>query len=140
MCKLFFFLSMFGLCRMAATNATPEKRESQPEYKTSVAAASPTAPASACTYTKDANNNVILGAGCRVEDIFINAAAGDFHLVPGAPAIGNALCLPEVTTDFDGNPRPTPGRPPGQGCDIGAFQFPNVAAPAAPTNLRIIKP
>ena len=132
MCKLLFFLAVFGLCRPSA----PTKTVALPPVSASIA----TAPASACTYTKDANNNVILGAGCRVEDIFINAAAGDFHLVPGAPAIGNALCLPEVTTDFDGKPRPTPGRPPGQGCDIGAFQFPNVAAPAAPTNLRIIKP
>lgn len=92
-----------------------------------------------CTWTKDANNNVILGAGCKASDIFLDAPTGNFHLTPGSPAIGNAVCLPEVTADFDGNPRPTPGRPPGAGCDIGAFQFPNVAAPAAPTNLRLVR-
>jgi hypothetical protein len=91
-----------------------------------------------CTYTVDADNNIILGAGCTAADIFVDAANNDFHLVAGAPAIGNAVCLPEVPVDFDGNPRPTPGRPPGQGCDIGAFQFIGASLPPLPpTGLTI---
>lgn len=96
-----------------------------------------------CTYTKDANNNVILGAGCTANDIFVNAAGGDFHLKATSPAVGNALCLPDVPTDLDGIQRPNRGpntRFPGDtGCEIGAYQFnaPN-PAPLAPTNLRIV--
>jgi hypothetical protein len=97
-----------------------------------------------CTWTKDAKNNVILSSGCTAAIIFMNANAANFHLMPGSPAIGNAVCLPEVTTDFDGVPRPN--RAPNTyfqgdtGCDIGAYQFvvPN-PPPAAPKNLRIIR-
>jgi len=95
-----------------------------------------------CTATTDANGNVFVsGAGCT-SALFVDAPNGDFHLQPGAPAIGKALCLPEVPTDLDGVPRPNRGPVPGNsGCDIGAFQFvaPN-PAPAAPKNLRIIQP
>lgn len=93
-----------------------------------------------CTWTKDANDNVLLGPGCTAADIFVNAPAGDFHLIPGSPAVGAALCLPEVPTDKDGVPRPNRGPLPGNtGCDVGAYQLvvPN-PAPAAPKNLRII--
>ena len=67
----------------------------------------------------------------------------NFHLQPGSPAIGKALCLPEVPFDFDGVPRPN--RPPNTyfpgdtGCDIGAYQYvPPTPRPPAPTNLRIL--
>jgi hypothetical protein len=61
-----------------------------------------------------------------------------------SPAVGRALCLPEVKTDFDNVPRPNRGpntRFPGDtGCDIGAYEYnaPN-PAPAAPINLRIVQ-
>jgi hypothetical protein len=46
------------------------------------------------------------------------SATSDWHIQPGSAAINNGTTLSEVTTDFDGRPRPTPG----QGYDIGAYQ------------------
>src|SRR5262245_3193542 len=89
---------------------------------------------STCTFTTDKDNNVLLGPGCTSADIFVNAGASDFRLATNSPAIGRALCLPEVQTDIVGNPRPTPGRPPGMGCDIGAYQY---VTPKPPTGLTI---
>lgn len=68
----------------------------------------------------------------------------NFHLAPGSPAIGHAVCLPEIPFDFDGVPRPN--RPPNTlfpgdtGCDIGAYQFvaTNVVTMKPPTNLRVV--
>jgi len=66
----------------------------------------------------------------------------NFHLTSGSPAIGKAICLSEVTKDFDGVPRPN--RPPNTlfpgdtGCDIGAYQFVINSITNPPTNLRII--
>lgn len=97
-----------------------------------------------CTFTIDANNNVIVSSGCTAADIFVDAAHGDFRLKATSPAVGRALCLPEVPTDIDNVARPNRGpntRFPGDtGCEIGAYQYnaPN-PAPAAPTNLRIVK-
>lgn len=59
----------------------------------------------------------------------------DFHLKAGSPAIGMAICLPEVPFDADGVRRPN--RPPNTlfpgdtGCEIGAYQFvlPTVTIP-----------
>lgn len=106
----------------------------------------PTTRGSNCTWTKDpTNGNVILGAGCTADDIFVNAAAGDFRLTINSPAFGNAVCDSTVTTDAAGNPRPMPNRPAGQGCDIGAYQYtgltiqPDVAPPTV-TSLVVIKP
>ncbi len=57
--------------------------------------------------------------------------------------IGNAVCIPEITSDFAGVPRPN--RPPNTlfqgdtGCDLGAYQYVvngPVPPPGAPTNLR----
>ncbi len=48
--------------------------------------------------------------------MFLNAAAGDLHLLPTAiRAIGQGSELDEVTVDWDGDPRPSP-----VGWDIGA--------------------
>lgn len=61
----------------------------------------------------------------------------DFHLQMDSAAIGKALCLPEVTSDKDGVPRPN--RPPNTlfpgdtGCDIGAYQFTGAVVPPPPT-------
>jgi hypothetical protein len=126
MCKLFFFLSVFGICKAAPLPALSSDVFVGPSLAATVSGT--------CTYTRDSSNNVIMGPGCTAADLFKDAAAGDFRLVLGAPAIGNAVCLLEVPTDFDGNPRPTPG----EGCDIGAFQFrgTNPTRPDPPTNLR----
>lgn len=99
----------------------------------SVMLQTPTAKASACTFTIDANQNVLMGPGCTAADLFKNAAADDFHLVPNSPAIGRAECLAAVPTDFDGVPRPSQAPRPGNtGCDIGAYQFVPAAPPPGP--------
>jgi parallel beta-helix repeat protein len=61
--------------------------------------------------TKDHN---LLG----VDPIFVNAAAGDFHLQATSRAIGAGIALPAVTTDIDSVARPKEGA-----CDIGAYEF-----------------
>src|SRR5262245_20468201 len=88
---------------------------------------------STCTYTMDSNQNVILCSGCTAADLLVDAAARDFRLVPNSPAIGRAACIPQVSTDIVGNPRPTPGA----GCDMGAYQYvPSTPPPVVPSNLR----
>lgn len=94
-----------------------------------------------CTITRVPNGtcpdcvDLVLAPTCTADDIFVNAAAGDFHLIATSPAIDQAICTALVLTDFDGNPRPTPGR----GCDVGAYQFigPNPGPPSAPTGLTV---
>jgi len=49
---------------------------------------------------------------------FVNAAAGDYHLTWFSP-MWNAGGASSLTTDFDGNARPTPGSAP----DIGPYEF-----------------
>jgi len=50
---------------------------------------------------------------------FVNEAIGDLHLTTSAtPAIGHGGVLPEVPTDYDGQPRPTSSAP-----DVGADQL-----------------
>jgi len=76
---------------------------------------------STCTWTINSNHDVVLGPNCTADDIFVDAANGDFHLKFNSPAIGNALCDSSIPkTDFDGNPRPTSSN---NSCDIGAFQY-----------------
>lgn len=48
-------------------------------------------------------------------ELFVNPAAGDYHLLPEAPAVDAAISLPDVPADFEGDPRPLGPRP-----DIGA--------------------
>jgi hypothetical protein len=99
-----------------------------------VAAVGPTAVVSTCTFTKDARNNITLGASCTAADVFVNAGAANFHLVGNSPAINNATCVSFVPTDFDGKPRPTPGA---KACDIGAYQYGAAKPPPEPPkNLR----
>ena len=56
---------------------------------------------------------------------FVDAAAHDYPLVPGSPAIDAGVALPTVTGGRLGTPRPT-----GQHWDTGAFDFSPEAAPA----------
>ena len=52
-----------------------------------------------------------------VDAKFVNAAAGDFHLQAGSPAIDAGATISMVTTDLGGLARPQ-----GAGYDIGAFE------------------
>jgi hypothetical protein len=63
-----------------------------------------------------------------IDPLFINPAAGDFHLQGGSPAIDAGTALAEVTNDFDGNLRPQ-----GEGYDIGAFEHLTLGPTATPT-------
>lgn len=49
---------------------------------------------------------------------FLDLINGDYHLQMKSPAIDAGIALPEVTTDFDGIPRPQR-----QAYDIGAYEF-----------------
>ena len=62
--------------------------------------------------------------GITGDPLFVNSAAGDFHLQPGSPCI-NAGSDMYVTnsTDMDGNPRVAGGT-----VDIGAYEFQNPAS------------
>ena len=71
------------------------------------------------------------------DPLFVNAAAGDYHVDAGSPAIdagdNNAPELP--TTDFDGNPRIFDVDADGQAAvDMGAFERQS-APPASPEEL-----
>jgi hypothetical protein len=66
------------------------------------------------------------------DPLFVNAAAGDFHLQAGSPAIdaGEAMLgSGESTTDLDGDPRVVAGHAGGGATDVGAYEF----QPHAPT-------
>lgn len=126
LCKLFWFLH----CATAA----PLPALSPDVF------VGPTVAAATCTVMPDGTGNFTFSPGCTAADLFRDAPVGDFHLVEGSPAIGRAECLAQVPVDFDGNPRPTPGRPPGEGCDIGAFQYQGPVEPIAPpSNLKLLE-
>jgi parallel beta-helix repeat protein len=65
---------------------------------------------------------------------FVNAAAGDFRLQAGSPAINAGVTIREVTTDFDKRPRPQ-----GTNFDLGAYEYtdgPGIARPRPRMNKR----
>jgi parallel beta-helix repeat protein len=49
--------------------------------------------------------------------LWVNPAAGDYHLAAASPAIDAGQTLPDVTVDIEGNPRPA-----GPASDIGAYE------------------
>ena len=59
----------------------------------------------------------------NVNPDFANAAADNFALQPGSPAIGAGLAPAPCSTDFMGDPVPQ------SGIDVGAFQYGSQAAP-----------
>ena len=67
---------------------------------------------------------------------FVNPAAGDFHLKPGSPGIGEGANLSSTfTTDMDGVAR-------GSSFDIGAYQYAatggvSITRPTSPVNLQV---
>jgi hypothetical protein len=64
----------------------------------------------------DAQATVIGNVTDAQPGLFVNAAAGDLHLLPTATqAIDRGVALTEVAVDWDGQPRPA-----GAGSDIGA--------------------
>ncbi len=66
--------------------------------------------------------------------LFVNAAANDFRLTSGSPAIDRGLLLPGFTDDYAGTARPQ-----GAAWDIGAFEFASGGGSLpAPTNLRVL--
>ena len=67
--------------------------------------------------------------GSAVNSLFVNAAAGDFHLVAGSAAIGAGTSSNAPATDFYGNARPTSGR-----YDVGAIQYQGQPAPTPPAS------
>ena len=63
---------------------------------------------------------------------FVNAAAGDLHLVASAAAaINQAATLADVPNDYDGDPRPIGPAP-----DVGADEY-GLPPPATVTDLRV---
>jgi hypothetical protein len=56
--------------------------------------------------------------------LFTNPAAGNFHLLPGSPAIDAGSAASAPNTDFDGDPRPQDGNHDGAAqVDIGADEL-----------------
>jgi hypothetical protein len=69
--------------------------------------------------------------------LFVNAAAGDLHLKSTATlAIDKGIAVSGLTDDWDGSSRPVGGAN-----DVGADEYggSTTTAPAAPTNLRILR-
>ncbi len=54
--------------------------------------------------------------------LWVNPAAGNYHLLPSAPAIDAGVTLTNVTNDLDGNPRPV-----GSAFDIGCYEYTGIS-------------
>ena len=64
--------------------------------------------------------------------LFVNAAAGDLHLMPTSTALLNKIATPpaNAAVDWDGDARPAGGT------DIGADEFRE--GPSVPQGLRVV--
>ncbi len=62
------------------------------------------------------NNVPVTGAPIRAAADYVGG--GNYHLAAGAPAINNGLATPGITTDLDGDARPT-----GAATDIGMDEY-----------------
>lgn len=74
----------------------------------------------------------------NVNPQFVNAAAQDFRLQSGSPAVNKGLTLAAVPKDFAGVTRPQGGS-----SDIGGYEYTGAATStkvAAPTTLRVVAP
>jgi parallel beta-helix repeat protein len=96
-------------------------------------------------------NNIVYGNGNAIVDLatgtiktnnlttapqFGNAAANDFSLQAGSPAINAGTVVSAVTTDIQGTARPQGGA-----FDIGAYEYSTGSSMVAgPNNLRIVSP
>ena len=66
--------------------------------------------------------------------LFVNPSAGDLHLAAtAASAIDRGVALPNVSTDWDGQPRPQGGA-----ADAGADERVVSLPPSPPQNFRIV--
>ncbi|MFH1503219.1 MAG: choice-of-anchor Q domain-containing protein, partial [Candidatus Diapherotrites archaeon] len=65
---------------------------------------------------EDGTEGDIISNNIVGDPLFVDAANGDFHLLPGSPAINKGISIPEVIADYDGNVR---GNPP----EVGAYEY-----------------
>jgi hypothetical protein len=88
----------------------------------------------AATVSRDGATGTVAGKVSNAQPSwFVNEAVGDLHLTAAAGAIGQASYLPEVSTDYDGDPRPPDGP-----TDVGADEYEGLPSSALPSVLSVL--